>query len=161
MSDESEDESDLYQSRHSNQFPHVFPISATHSEFPSSYDVMERSAMPYGFLLTPFISRKDVFANSCRFVDAASQVARCDSCKGYLNPFCDLSSMQWVCSICGTRNMFTRSAGRYRGADFRTLEETQCILVDYPLHFRGIDGCPAELDGKLATNCNICTNATS
>lgn len=148
-------EEEQLQLRQSKSYPHVLPLSPTHCEFPSSHAVMDRSAMAYGFLLTPFISRKDAVVKSCRLVESASQVARCTSCQGYLNPFCDTSSSQWVCCLCGTRNIIPRSSSRYRGADYRNLEETQCSLVDYPVPFRSSsDGCPHVLDGKMSANCS-------
>ena len=151
--EEGEEEAELYQSRHSKSFPHVFPISVTHGEWPSSFQTMERSAMFYGCVLTPFISRLDVFARSCKMAESAAQIARCEACQGYINPFCEVSSMHWICSLCGGRNYFPRAASRYRGGELKSLEETQCILVDYPLEFRGIDGCPSEIAGKMEVSC--------
>jgi len=151
--EEGEEEAELYQSRHSKAFPHVFPISVTHGEWPSSFQTMERSAMFYGCVLTPFISRLDVFARSCKMAESAAQIARCEACQGYINPFCEVSSMHWLCSLCGGRNYFPRAASRYRGGELKSLEEIQCILVDYPLEFRGIDGCPSEIAGKMEVSC--------
>ena len=40
-------------------FPEAFPISTTHGEFPNSFEKLEKSGLPYGLIVTPFIGRKD------------------------------------------------------------------------------------------------------
>ena len=151
MDDDEEDE--LWQSRNARSYPHVFLIAVTHAEFPSSCATLDRSGMPYGCMLTPFIARTDAYSRQMRRAESAAQVARCSVCKAYMNPFCDFSALQWTCSLCNSRNPVARSMDRYRQGDIKTLEEAQCILVDYLQPFRTLDGCPARLDGKLGVPC--------
>ena len=141
------DEDSLF--RPASTYPSVFPIAVTHTEFPSSAKVMGQSSLPYGCIITPFIGRDDYHPASLRLVDSVSQVARCSHCSAYINPFCDVNSLRWFCSLCGLRNTFTRSMTRYRQVDIKTLEETQSILTDYPMPFRSIDGVPLDCEGKM------------
>lgn len=98
--------------RKSLNYPHIFPLSLTHPEFPADDTVSHQMGMPLGCVLCPFTSMEDrsqAFVDTPRFVDSGTKIARCGSCSAYINPFCEASPMRWFCSLCGARNGFTRS----------------------------------------------------
>jgi hypothetical protein len=90
--------------------------------------MQDAGGMPIGFIATPFISCSNssnmyelwtkayFFGNhSCRQKDlpklstSAVKLARCSGCSSYINPFCEASTVRWVCCICGIRNNFAKT----------------------------------------------------
>jgi hypothetical protein len=93
--------------------------------------------VPLGFMLTPFIPcvnrsqiEYDVIPVSIR-----RDIPRCHACHGYVNPFCEVSSLRWICSLCGENNIIKRSQDRYRNSSSNFLPELHSILIDYPKSF--------------------------
>jgi hypothetical protein len=123
--------------RESIYYPELFPITLTHGEFPSNETVHDAMTMTYGLMVTPFIATDEGSSllqyNPKLQSHRSSGVARCDHCGGYINPFCDSTSLRWICSLCDTRNSFARNMLRYRQVDLRLLPEMQHLLLDYPL----------------------------
>eukprot|EP00602_Paraphysomonas_sp_CaronLab_P007624 CAMPEP_0185022862 /NCGR_PEP_ID=MMETSP1103-20130426/5561_1 /TAXON_ID=36769 /ORGANISM="Paraphysomonas bandaiensis, Strain Caron Lab Isolate" /LENGTH=924 /DNA_ID=CAMNT_0027555133 /DNA_START=35 /DNA_END=2806 /DNA_ORIENTATION=- len=121
--------------RESFCYPEMFPMSFSHSEFPESEASQALVGMPFGFLVTPFIPSSDrsQIQRNGKMSTSATRIARCSNCAAYINPFCDSTSIRWICSLCGTRNSFSRSMLRYRKVDLRMLPEMQNLMIDYPL----------------------------
>ena len=70
--EEEEDTSTCY-------FPEAFPISLTHGDFPSSFDKLEKSGLPFGLIVTPFMARNDQGLTENGFpVTVGTKVARCN-----------------------------------------------------------------------------------
>jgi hypothetical protein len=137
----------------SNFFPEAFPISLTHGEFPSSFEKIERSGLPFGAVITPFIARNDEgLSDEVLAITSGSKVARCGQCAAYMNPFCDATPLRWFCALCNFRNHFSKSQSRYvhKNNTPASYEECENIMSDYPMPFRGIDGAPASCRGKFA-----------
>lgn len=126
--------------RNSNDYPFIFPMTLTHSEFPSSLITYEQLGMPLGCCISPFISIQDRSQASENIQEIpGTHIARCSNCSAYINSFCEASSLRWICSLCGTRNNFTRAMIRYRQVDLRLLTEMKNIVADYPLPSREVD----------------------
>jgi hypothetical protein len=91
-----------------------FPISFTHTEFPSSLKSYEELRTPLGCLVKPLANLKSDEILKLQETSTPGQsndivnVARCSNCKAYLNPFCEVSALRWFCAICGHRNAFSR-----------------------------------------------------
>lgn len=101
--------------RNSTEYPHVFPVSVTHPEFPANYAVYDQLSMPMGCIITPFIAtedRSEAVAETPRLIESGVRIARCTACSAYINAFCEASPLRWFCSLCGGRNVFTRSMVR-------------------------------------------------
>ena len=132
------DDNDENHTRDNIYYPSLFPITLTHSEFPSDHIVHDHVSMTYGLLVTPFIALEDG-SSLCQYnpnlqsLYRTTGIARCDDCGGYINPFCDVTTMRWLCSLCETRNIFTRNMKRYRSIDMKLLPEMQQLMIDYPL----------------------------
>jgi len=140
--------------RMSSTFPDVFPISLSHSEFPYSYNMasVDELGTPLGCIITPYIQRSDrnhLIMKTHPTIPLSSDIARCFNCQSYINPFCDVSTMRWYCSLCRFKNVFPRKSTksklsqRYIKVGTGILPETQDILVDYPMPYR------AEIDGLI------------
>ena len=138
--------------RKSNFYPTVFPISVTHTVFPSNATLASDIGLPLGCFVNafiPFSSRSQLKQESSRCTDDASLIARCDNCNGYINPFCVITQLQWLCSLCGCRNVINKSMKRYRHVDVRKLIETKNPVLDLPLPYRDTDGVRSRyIDSK-------------
>ena len=134
----------------SNIYPDVSPISLTHKKFPATYEKLERSGLPFGAEIRPFVSRNDEPQEDAIPCTSALSIARCGQCSAYLNPYCELTSTTWFCSVCSFRNIFSKGMPRYRVKGNRdgTFEECTNLLGDYPMPFREIDGAPSSIKGK-------------
>ena len=140
--------------RVSSTFPDVFPISLSHSEFPYSHSMshVDELGTPLGCIITPYIQRNDrvhLIKKIHQTIPISSELARCFNCQSYINPFCDVSTMRWYCSLCKYKNIFPRrnqksaTSQRYIKVGTGILPETQDILVDYPMPYR------ADIDGMI------------
>jgi len=140
--------------RLSSTFPEVFPITLSHSEFPYSYNMasVDELGSPLGCIITPYIKRSDrthLVMKTHPTIPISADVARCLNCQSYINPFCDISTIRWYCSLCSSKNVFPRKSQkssqsqRYQRAGTGILPETQDILVDYPMPYR------EEIDGYI------------
>jgi hypothetical protein len=83
------------------------------------------SGMTFGITVTPFLPHSDGTNLYLSYlllflkldfrkkdlpkITSASKVARCMNCAAYLNPFCEATTVKWICSLCGTRNVFPKS----------------------------------------------------
>ena len=142
-----------------NSFPSTFPVSMTHTEFPSSFQLLERSGLPYGSIITPFIRREDLpLSQNIVMADSASQISRCETCAAYTNPFSNVSSSRWYCALCGHKNehiwnLNSRNPKQDRKINSEGLEnreEHNCLLSDFPTPFRAEDVAQGiALDPKL------------
>ncbi len=158
MSGFREEEDQVY-ARSSSKYPSVFPVSVTHTEFPATYELFEQSGLPYGAIITPFIGREDLpLSTNMTLANDATEIARCEKCTAYMNPFVSInnSATRWNCSLCHTRNDLPRSNhSRYRqhitkNGTVNSLEEQQCLLTDFPMPFREIDGVPTACNGQTS-----------
>lgn len=134
-------------------FPEAFPISLTHGEFPSSFEKLERSGLPFGMMISPFVARNDQgLTDDGVPVTVGTKVARCGQCSAYLNPFCDTNPMRWFCSVCSYRNSFNRTQSRYHGKNINSHNFEECteIMSDFPMPFREVDKAPPSCRGKFA-----------
>jgi hypothetical protein len=125
-------------------FPYIFPLSLSHSNFPSTEKILNDAGLPVGSLVTPFIPLADrshctinlsfyqylsIISNINisiniyyikgtkdlpKFIEAHHHIARCGTCNAYINPFCDIVGIRWACCICGNRNVFPRTMKRYQ-----------------------------------------------
>lgn len=140
--------------RMSSSFPDVFPISLSHSEFPYSYNMasVDELGSPLGCIITPYIKRSDrthLVMKTHPTIPISTDIARCFNCQSYINPFCDVTTIRWYCSLCSSKNIFPRKSQkssqsqRYQRAGTGILPETQDILVDYPMPYR------EEIDGYI------------
>lgn len=136
----------------SSMYPDVSPISLTHKEFPTTFNKLERSGLPFGAEVRPFVGRCDESQEQVVACTSALSIARCGQCSAYLNPYCELTSTRWFCSVCSFRNIFSKSMTRYRvkGNGDGTFEECANALGDYPMPYREIDGAPSSNRGKYA-----------
>ena len=133
---------DSNSTRESIYYPELFPITLTHGEFPTNATVHDAMSMTYGLLVTPFIATDEgssLLQYNPKLQSHRSAVARCEACGAYINPFCDSTSLRWICSLCDTRNSFSRHMLRYRQVDLRLLPEMQHLLLDYPLPLSSAD----------------------
>ena len=138
---------------HSKNYPSIFPVSVTHLEFPSNYKLFEQSGLPYGAIITPFIGRDDLpLPHTVTLAGNASHISRCERCMAYINPFVNInaSATRWICSLCYAQNDLPRASNsRYRQQlPIKSLEEQQCLLSDFPVPFRAIDGVLESCEGK-------------
>ena len=104
--------------RSSANYPAVFPVSVSHTQFPQSSELFEASGLPYGAVLTPFIGREDLpLSHSLKPTESSEDVDRCKSCGAYMNPFCNSNSIRWSCALCGCRNDVSvrGGEGKHRG----------------------------------------------
>ncbi len=126
--------------RISNAYPYVFPVSSTHKEFPSNKNAIEQSGAPLGCFVKPFlplVDRSNITMHLPLMVDSNKELARCKNCHAYLNQFCDVTNLKWICAICGERNLFTKSQTRYRYVDGTALPELNSLVNDFPRVFTG------------------------
>jgi len=157
------DEEGQTNARSSSKYPSCFPVSVTHTEFPATFELFEQSGLPYGAIITPFIGREDLpLSTNMTLADNAGEIARCERCTAYMNPFVNINSnaTRWNCSLCYTKNELPRSVhSRYRqhinsNGTVKALEEQQCLLSDFPMPFREIDGVPTSCNGKTSVPVN-------
>lgn len=124
--------------QNSSKFPNVFPIALSHSQFPSKLASYDHLGMPIGCIISPFIateSGQELSEEFRRLIESGTRIARCTLCSAYINPHCECSQLRWFCSVCGSRNSFTRSMVRYRQVELRLLPEISDLVVDYPMPF--------------------------
>lgn len=122
--------------RRSVFYPQVSPLVCSHDELPANGRILADLSIPVGFLVTPFILTTDCVAmrkDPPRLTDINGRVARCTRCAAYINPLCEVTSIKWLCSLCGTKNFFPKSTLRFRQVDIRYLPEMQNFVMDYPL----------------------------
>jgi hypothetical protein len=137
----------------SQYYPDIFPVSLTHSEFPSTAIAMAEMGVPFGAVVRPFIKwkdRRELKNKAIKYLDPAWKIARCSVCYGYINPYCDITSARWFCSLCGARNSLPKSMSRYRHPELKLLPEMQNLMLDYPLtmtsdvHYGAFDSIPVN-----------------
>ena len=81
------------------------------------------------FTITCIYSRMDL----TRTTGIASNLSRCSSCFAYMNPYCEVSNFRWFCSLCLSRNSFSKEMTRYRSMDPKGLPEMNQLMVDFML----------------------------
>lgn len=144
--------------RISNAFPYVFPMSSTHKEFPASKSTIEQSGAPLGCFVKPFLplfDRSNITAHLPLMVDSNKELARCKNCHAYLNQFCDVTNIKWICALCGERNLFTKNQTRYKYVDGTALPELNSVINDFPRLFTANDD--GYIPSKLLNSNKIST----
>ena len=119
---------------------HFFPFVFTHKEFPADSNSSRDIGSPLGLMACPLVGRGDglhLRPELTRNTDRASKMARCSHCTAYINPYCDITNVRWFCSLCGSRNTFTKHMPRYRAGDTRSLPEMQHTIVDFSMPLNG------------------------
>ena len=117
-------------------------ISPTLATFPLTPSAKDAAGVPFGVIVQPLApltdeSGDELAEEDLEHVDA---VARCESCLGYINPFCAFLRSHWRCALCGTLNHLTP---RYAAADDRSsLPELAAAAVELTL---GSDASPQPL----------------
>jgi hypothetical protein len=85
-----------------------FPVHLSHSDFPMDMETYEKLGMPLGCTVVPFIFDENSTLNKNN-ENHISNIARCFSCLAYINKFCSCTPSRWICSLCGSRNLFSRN----------------------------------------------------
>lgn len=150
-------------------YPHVFPIAVTHREFPLTSAVKNLIALPLGVTMTPFIptiNRSSIEHDMPQSISSIKEITRCKSCYSYINPFCDMGSINWMCSFCEEKNSFSRSHSRYRNSNTSRLPELNNILIDYPIAYKssvcdGSDGATDAYVGYIPKKFNKSNSISS
>ena len=113
-------------------------VRFTVGKFPEDSSCLDSSGLPWGCVLQPFAmdlspaardpapysldpsaSHKSKSPAILTAFDPtplprADDVARCEECFGYINPYCAIDWYSWRCSLCGVVNSFTDAqAARY------------------------------------------------
>lgn len=126
-------------------------MSFTHSELPTDSTVHGELGAPLGVLVTPFIGRSDgshLRMDLTRTTGIASNLSRCSSCFAYMNPYCEVSNFRWFCSLCLSRNSFSKEMTRYRSMDPKGLPEMNQLMVDFMLPVSSArDEIPVDQNG--------------
>ena len=119
---------------------HFYPFVFTHKEFPADSNSSSDIGSPLGLMACPLVGRGDglhLRPELTRNTEQASKMARCSHCTAYINPYCDITNVRWFCSLCGSRNTFTKHMPRYRAGDTRSLPEMQHTIVDFSMPLNG------------------------
>ena len=86
-------------------------LTPTLSAFPDSPSSKEAAGVPFGVIAQPLAPLTDDAGDAIAqnpFLEYADAVARCESCYGYINPYCAfVRQHHWRCSLCGTLNPVT------------------------------------------------------
>lgn len=100
-------------------------IKFTGDAFPVNVDVKETSAVPWGAVIRPFAP----LDSGCKLSTNVEDAARCQHCKGYINPFVLFHRHSWQCALC---RQSTGTPPRYASAqDRRQYSELSREVVEY------------------------------
>ena len=126
-------------------------LSTSLNHFPSSPSEISDTSIPFGCVAVPLADIDDSAIQTT--VDAAD-IARCESCGAYLNPYCGLHRREWSCNLCGS---YSRLNGeRYHSNNpRRELDELResCFEADFaadasastpPAYIAVVDGSASE-----------------
>ena len=114
-------------------------ITPTLSVFPLTPSAKDATGVPFGVVVQPLAPLYDEAADEVAEEDLehVDEVARCESCFAYINPFCAFLRSNWRCSLCGTLNPLTK---RYaESGDRSSLPELAEAAVELTL---GNDASP-------------------
>lgn len=77
-------------------------IVVTSMSPPSSKYLLDESKFIFGCILKPFLPQENI--PSVTF--PGNEIVRCNSCKGYINPYCEFmdSGTKWCCNLCRAVN---------------------------------------------------------
>ena len=74
--------------RTQSQISSGFPIALSHKIFPKDNTTYEKLGMPVGCSVTPFASNDYKQITQPTQLSHIINIARCDTCSGYINYFC-------------------------------------------------------------------------
>ena len=94
-------------------------ISPTLATFPLTPSAKDAAGVPFGVVVQPLAPLTDEAGEEPGEEDLehVDEVARCESCLGYINPYCAFLRSHWRCALCGTLNQLTK---RYADSGDRT-----------------------------------------
>ena len=90
-------------------------LQVSTTRFPENSAVINDTGLPFGCAVTPLAPLEDP-PPGCIELPSAEELARCDGCGAYINPYCSFLRFDWRCSLCGA---LTPTPERYRSARAR------------------------------------------
>mmetsp|Transcript_68432 Transcript_68432/g.216567 ORF Transcript_68432/g.216567 Transcript_68432/m.216567 type:complete len:252 (-) Transcript_68432:72-827(-) len=102
----------------------------TLNKFPVNGALKDECGLPFGCVIQPFAQMEHLPVDA-QDLPPAEDVARCEECYAYINPYCSFERGVWICSLCGTDNPIHSGSKYYRHASRIKLPELRDTTVEF------------------------------